>query len=186
MGILNFDKLEQFVVDGIGPFGSDRAALRLDSSALNTSADITYAEAGRWVIGEMESVNLASEREILHRIEASKALLRDLKACTLWPIAAHAHMQLIFQLSYQLSHILHDDPMDGGDMSIPQAARWADEEVMRVDLKDPFEIADRIAASAEKLSSEESCSKWPGSAYAHRKVVTDLAVFLKRTRGTVH
>lgn len=164
-------------------------ALLLNSAARTLGIeDISYAEAGRFVIEEIEALDLADEQSIRARIRDSEELLSDLRACATWPIAAHAHLQLV----HQLKHLLVDEmvaasDMDpNADMAFGTAARWADDEVMKVNLKDPCAIADRIAASAEKLASEENCRMWPGSAYAHRKVVTDLTVFLKRTRGTLH
>jgi hypothetical protein len=136
------------------------------------------------VIDEMNRVNLSDPDAVRTRIGQSLTLLEDLKALALRPISAHAHMQLV----HQMKHILDDDVFDpaAGDMQFAAAARWADDQVIAVDLRDPFAIADRIAESAGKLASTDSCRQWPGSAYAHRKVVTDLTVFLKRTRGTLH
>ena len=75
---------------------------------------------------------------------------------------------------------------DQADMAFSVAAKWAENELLSVDLRDPHAIAARISISATKLEDKEICRQWPGSAYAHRKLVTDLTVFLKRTRGTLH
>ncbi|MCV9964415.1 hypothetical protein OIU34_21230 [Pararhizobium sp. BT-229] len=186
MGILNVDSLEKFTHgEPLARVGS-RASLMLDSAVGKDVEDISYADAGRWVIEEIEGLDLADERAIRARICASEEKLSDLKACALWPISAHAHMQLVHQLRHLLiDEIAEADDADA-DMAFATASRWADDEVMKVNLKDPFAIADRIAVSAQKLESKENCRIWPGSAYAHRKVVTELTVFLKRTRGTLH
>lgn len=177
------------VVDLIGmEFGSasQQVSLLLDSSFAGQGVeDITYAEAGAWVIEEIGAIDLADADAIRTRIAEAEDRLSDNKAIALWPISAHAHMQII----HQLKHLLVDtDEADESqaDMAFSSAARWADNEVMAVDLKDPFAIAERIAISAAKLEDRDNCRQWPGSAYAHRKVVTDLTVFLKRTRGTLH
>jgi hypothetical protein len=186
MGILNVESLSKFTHSE----PSTRViaqALSLDSAAAGKGvSDISYADAGRWVIEEIEILDLADERSIRARICTSEDLLSDLKACATWPVAAHAHMQLIHQLKHLLvdEMVAADDP--DADMAFKTAASWADDEVMKVNLKDPFAIAERIAVSAKKLESKENCRMWPGSAYAHRKVVTELTVFLKRTRGTLH
>lgn len=165
-------------------------ALDLDSSLSGVHiSDISYAEAGEWVIDQIGKLDQSDAVALRARIERSTSLLEDIKAISLWPVAAHAHMQLIHQLKHVLDEITIDENAFNhavGDMPLTSAARWADEQVMSVDLRDPFAIADRIAKAAEKLASRESCQKWPGSAYAHRKVVADLTVFLRRTRGTVH
>ncbi|MCS4088718.1 hypothetical protein [Rhizobium sp. BK176] len=186
MGILNVESLSRFTHSE--PSNRiDAQALLLDSAIAGKGiGDISYADAGRWVIEEIEILDLADERSIRARICASEDLLSDLKACATWPVAAHAHMQLVHQLKHLLvdEMVAADDP--DADMAFSTAASWADDEVMKVNLKDPYAIADRIAVAAGKLGSQEMCRQWPGSAYAHRKVVTDLTVFLQRTRGTLH
>ncbi|MCZ7862778.1 hypothetical protein O9X98_15490 [Agrobacterium salinitolerans] len=186
MGILNLESLGKFTVSESQARVGSRDSLRLDSASVAKEVeDISYADAGRWVIEQIETLDLADEQAIRSRIRSSEDKLADLKACAIWPISAHAHMQLV----HQLRHLLVDDMVaddEDADMAFSTASRWADDEVMKVNLKDPFAIADRIAASAQRLESEENCRMWPGSAYAHRKVVTELTVFLKRTRGTLH
>jgi hypothetical protein len=186
MSMFNLDNLDKFTNDEPLARVGNRVPLMLNSSAGKDVADISYADAGRWVIEEIEALDLADEQAIRSRIRASQELLSDLKACALWPISAHAHMQLIHQLSHLVVDELTASDDNGADMAFSTASRWADDEVMKVDLKDPFAIADRIVSSAKRLECEENCRNWPGSAYAHRKVVTDLTVFLKRTRGTLH
>lgn len=186
MGILNLESLSKFTVSEPQERIGSRVSMRLDSASVAKDVeDISYADAGRWVIEEIEALDLADEQAIRSRIRSSEDKLADLKACAIWPISAHAHMQLV----HQLRHLLVDDMVvddEDADMAFSTASRWADDEVMKVNLKDPFAIADRIAASAVPLESQENCRNWPGSAYAHRKVVTELTVFLKRTRGTIH
>lgn len=172
---------------GTDPSQHARTALKLDSSLAGQGIhDITYAEAGVWVVEEISALNLGDADAIRSRIAVALETISDNKACALWPISAHAHMQVIHQLEHLL--IDTDMPADDGqaDMAFSMAAKWAEAEVMAVDLEDPHSIADRIAVSARKLEDKENCRQWPGSAYAHRKVVADLTVFLKRTRGTVH
>ncbi|MDW9481913.1 hypothetical protein GOB57_25010 [Sinorhizobium meliloti] len=186
MGILNLEILGKFTHSEPPARVGSRASLLLDSTAVGKDVeDISYADAGRWVIEEIEALDLADENAIRSRICASEELLSDLKACAIWPVSAHAHMQLVHQLRHLLVDEMVADDADA-DMAFSTASRWADDEVMKIDLKDPFAIADRIAVSAQKLESKENCRMWPGSAYAHRKVVTELTVFLKRTRGTLH
>jgi len=175
--------LGQFEIQSPTPAG--QKSLLLDSSlAAQGIRDITFAEAGRWVVDEIEVLDLADAGAIRARIDESSRRLEDVTACAVWPVSAHAHMQLI----HQLNGLLPEGAgfVDGADMALSAAARWADDEVMKVDLRDPFAIADRIAVAADKLSSTENCRQWPGSAMAHRKVVTDLTLLLHRSRGTVH
>ncbi|MBY3155315.1 hypothetical protein HFO56_23615 [Rhizobium laguerreae] len=186
MGILIVESLSKFTRSEPSTRIVAQALLLDPASAGKGVADISYADAGRWVVEEIEILDLADESAIRARICESEDLLSDLRACATWPVAAHAHMQLVHQLKHLLvdEMVAADDP--DADMAFATAASWADDEVMKVNLKDPHAIADRIAEAAGKLSSREMCRQWPGSAYAHRKVVTDLTVFLKRTRGTLH
>ena len=188
MGISSDVNFSEFELGGQGA-SAPNVPLLLDSSYAGKCVDdITYAEAGTWVAEEICALDLADAEAIRARIEVAMERLSDLKACALWPISAHAHMQVV----HQLEHLLIDIDVDAvprdtpSDMAFSVAAKWADNEVLSVDLRDPHAIAARIHASAEKLEDKENCRQWPGSAYAHRKVVTDLTIFLKRTRGTLH
>lgn len=162
-------------------------ALLLDPSFEGKVLDISFHEGGRWVVEEIEAIDLDDECALRARISTSEEKLMDLKACSLWPVSALSHMQLIHQLKHALMEKFpQPNEDDNSDMSPTAASIWAEDEIMKVNLRDPFAIADRISIAADKLSSEENCRMWPGSAYAHRKVVTDLMVFLRRSRGTLH
>lgn len=158
-------------------------ALELDSA--NDPAkvpDISYPEAAAWAADEIFNYpsGVDDTSAIERCIAESSRRLGDVRAVALWPIAAHAHIQLIHQLR-NLINPRHDD-----DMPLDKVATWAQAEVMRTDLTDPFAIADRIAVAADKLKNTEACAKWPNSANGHRQVVTELSVFLRRISRVLH
>ncbi len=161
----------------------DHPALLLDSSLAGKVEDITFAKASQWVVDQIAAVDHHDVASLNAKIDETNDRLEDIKACALWPVSAHAHMQLVHQLRGILGRDRDEDTVD---MPFSDAADWANNEVMKVNLKDPFAIAERIAAAASRLESPENCRRWPGSAYAHRKVVTELTVFLRRTRGSLH
>ena len=175
---------DTYAVEGM-PNEQAPAALLLDPSFNPANVrDISFAEAGRWVIEEITAIDLADSAAIRSRMDASLARLENLKACAVWPVSAHAHMQLVHQLSgFLMSEQL---PAEDQDMSYDHAAQWAVAEVMKVNLRDEWAIAERLALAASKLARSEDCRKYPGSAHAHRTVVSELSVMLGRIRGTVH
>jgi hypothetical protein len=183
-GLLNVADFEGLSVDGIG-HDELPPALLLDSSIDPSSIDdITFAIAGQWAATEITAVDLADETAIRERMEKSARLLEDLTACARWPIAAHAHMQVVHQLSgFLMSELVRGEDED---MSIDHAMEWAAEEVLKVDLRDPWAIADRLAEVADKLSCSEACRQHPGSAFGYRVLMSELSVMLARTGRKLH
>lgn len=158
-------------------------ALELDSRYSETVSDISHRQAGMWVAEEISSIDLADADAIRARIRISEDRLSDKVACDLWPVSAHAHMQLVHQLKHLLTEnwITNDD-----DISLESALKWADGEILGTDLSDPFTMADRIAETAEKLDDTEICARWPASACAHIKVYATLSDHFYKAKITLH
>jgi hypothetical protein len=91
------------------------------------------------------------------------------------------------QLIQQLSTFTEEDLLFGADdMNFLIASKWADQQVMSVDLQDAFAIATKLAEIYAKLSDEAMCKMWPGTAFGYRRMLTQLSEFLGRLRTSIH
>jgi hypothetical protein len=138
--------------------------------------DITTEQARVWIQQEIKRVGETGQAPfaIADLIRASRISLTKTESCALYPVSAQAHRDIIEALR------------DKADLSVERAARWANEEIMSVDLDNPYAIADRIAVSADRLLDKALCERWPVSAQAHLQVVHQLTDVLARTGRTLH
>ncbi len=130
----------------------DHPALLLDSSLAGKVEDITFAKASQWVVDQIAAVDHHDVASLNAKIDETNDRLEDIKACALWPVSAHAHMQLVHQLRGILGRDRDEDTVD---MPFSDAADWANNEVMKVNLKDPFGHVWTISTHMEDIAPDE-------------------------------
>lgn len=155
-------------------------ALTLDPSLDESVPDVTHEEAARWVVAVIAHVDLDDPGQISRTIGASRRLLADEVAAARWPVSAHAHLQVVHQLGHCL--IEHAAPADAG-AEAAAAQRWAEDEIIKLDLSDPHEIADHMGEVAAELGAEA-----PGGAksLALTRLLADLKAAYDRCPKSLH